>query len=787
MNLLLRICRLAGFFTIFGLLALAHEARAQGAVGYGDWQVYLPTTNAVMLADAGDRLYVAGADAFYYYDKSMKTTRLLTRRDGLNAVGVRSVAYDSVTQQTLVAYRNGNLDVLRADGTISNISDIVRKEISGNKDINHIYFSGRLAYLSCSFGLVVLDMTRLEVRESYSNIGPNGATLAVYATTILRDSLYAATSNGLMRGRLADNLLDYRRWLVDRPGTGDAGAYRTMATHNGHVYAGANGNSLHLFKGNTLGWQPVRALSSSDFRRLRSSRAGLLVVLGQEAGILNNAGTYTRLNNALLTNPQDLLRDKDGTLYVADAQKGLLVSHNNGQNFESFVTNAPATATSYSLLTDRATNTVNVFAGGYADRYLQNGTRIGASEYREGRWTTLEPRVAGTNQLVLDMSRGVRTPDGTLYIASYGNGLVQWKGPDSYQLFNPLSNQPNPLKSAITNPDYTRITDLATDTEGNLWMVNRHSELGPVSGLHRYNPAEKSWATVPYQPGFDNLDRIALDEFDGIWASLSRNSANGGGMMATDGLGNTRYFTSTSGGLPVNEVYDIVRDRKGAIWVALNGNINGSIAVYDNPSEAFIAGNTTGFRTPTLQRSSAINTDVNFATLRGERVLCIAVDGGNRKWFGTERGLWLFSEDADEALLHFTTENSPLPSNIIRDVAVDDRTGAVFVATDAGLVSYQGNATVSEGKPSCANVFPNPVRTNFSSEVSISGLVNSAVVKITDVTGKLVYQTRANGGTITWNLADYNGRKVNSGVYLVLSSDADGNHGCISKVAVVQQ
>ncbi|WP_045687933.1 T9SS type A sorting domain-containing protein [Hymenobacter sp. AT01-02] len=118
---------------------------------------------------------------------------------------------------------------------------------------------------------------------------------------------------------------------------------------------------------------------------------------------------------------------------------------------------------------------------------------------------------------------------------------------------------------------------------------------------------------------------------------------------------------------------------------------------------------------------------------------------------------------------------------------VNDKTGEVFVVTDGGVVSYRGSATVTEGKPECAKVTPNPVRTNFTGQVGISGLANNGTVKITDVTGKLVYQTRASGGTVVWGLTDYNGRKVQSGVYLVLSSDADGKNGCISKVAVVDK
>jgi hypothetical protein len=229
-------------------------------------------------------------------------------------------------------------------------------------------------------------------------------------------------------------------------------------------------------------------------------------------------------------------------------------------------------------------------------------------------------------------------------------------------------------------------------------------------------------------------------------------------------------------------VYDIVCDRTGSIWIGTGDGV----AYFGDPSQviSYLGGSVASpgsFATAIVRRG----TGANYPALYNQIVRCIAVDGANRKWFGTPTGLWLFSPNADEALLHFTTANSPLPSNSIVDVAVNDKTGEVFVATDAGLVSYRGSATITEGTPSCAKVFPNPVQPNFAGTVGITGLVNDAYVKITDVAGHLVYSTRANGGTVTWNLADVAGRRVRSGVYLVLTSDADGKNSCVSKVAVL--
>ncbi|UOR04234.1 T9SS type A sorting domain-containing protein [Hymenobacter aerilatus] len=767
------------------LLTSLPPAWAQSGVGYGDWQLHLPINRAKALADAGSRVYVAAEDAFFYYDKELNTTALLSRRDGLHDVNVQTVAYDSLTRQTLVVYANGNLDVLQPDGSIQNLTDILRKQITGVKAIYGVSFNNRLAYLSCSFGLLVLDMTRLEVRETYTNIGAGGAAVQVYATAIANGYLLAATSGGILRGSLAANLLDYRAWTAVLPArAGDP--YRTLATQAGTVYAGVNGDQLYRFLPASQSWEAVAGTSAGAFYQLASSAAGLLITDNQKVSVLTAAGQVRALSASAIQGPRAVVRARDGAYFVADYRNGLVRLAADGQQAESFVTNAPATVLSFSVYSDARSGVTDVFSGGYQDRYLQNELYAGFYEYQDGRWTNItsaslpDPAQYPNPK---DLTRGVRTTNGTLYVGSYGQGLLEWKGAGNFRLFNP-TNGNSPILSAIANPNYARITDVVQDGNGDVWVVNRHQRTN-TSGLFVFSPTNNAWRTLPYFSGSENLDRLALDDNNVAWATQARQG--GQGLVAYDpATGAVRYFTSATA--PDNStpglinLYDVVKDRRGAIWVASGSSQEVGVAVFDDPNQGFDPSAT--FRVPLLRKGE---TDIGFPVLRGQTVLCIATDGANRKWFGTaDNGLWLFNADADEALLHFTTANSPLPSNHINDVSVNDRTGEVFVATDAGLVTYRGSATVTEGKPDCAKVTPNPVRTSFTGEVGISGLVNDAIVKITDVTGALVYQTRANGGTVTWNLLDSNNRRVQSGVYLVLSSDADGKNGCISKIAVVE-
>jgi len=778
---------------VFSLLALG--ARAQG-VAYGDWQLHLPANRPQTLADAGDRLYVADESSFYYYDKTLNTTQRLSWREGLSDVGVSAVAYDSASRQVIVAYRNGNLDLLQPDGKVKNVTDILRKNVQ-TKNITQIQTYNGLAYLASSLGLIVVDLKRLEVRDTYSNIGPGGRAVTAYGTAVVHDTIYVSTSAGVLRGRISSavNLLNYQNWTRELPNpTNTTDNPEQLLTYRGHVYGQIRFSGVYCLSGTgaARAWRNLNGSYGEVVRRLRPSRSGLLFSFDKadlRSFNPNTAATSVVLPRAAIGDfAYDMMREADGTIYVASFDRGLLRFAPGQMTPEVIRPNAPATANVYGLVADAATSSVVVLSGGYSgDNGLQFGRRAGFYEYQNNQWTnytsTTYPSATDFPDL-LDMSRGTRLPDGTLYVASYGNGLLQWQGPGKFRRFT--ATQPNvPLRSSLdpdaTNLDYVRVTDVAADPSGNyLWVLNRHQR-ARISGLFRYQSGADKWTATPWFDGAENLDRVVVDSYGNPWAIQSRKGGAGSGVILYDTLSRQSFTFGTA--TTSNVVYGLARDRTGSIWL---GTADG-VSYYSDPSLAISAiANSQpvpGFSLPYVRRG----TGSGYPTLFNTVVRCIAVDGANRKWFGTPSGLWLFSANADEALLHFTTDNSPLPSNSIVDIAINDKTGEVFVATDGGVVSYQGSASITEGAPSCAEVYPNPVQPDFVGQVGIRGLVNNAYVKITDVAGHLVYSTRAAGGTVTWDLNDAQGRRVRSGVYLVLTSDAEGKNGCVSKVAVLSK
>ncbi|MDJ0365693.1 hypothetical protein QMK33_11065 [Hymenobacter sp. H14-R3] len=792
--------RFSAWFLLLGMLA-ATRAWGQGAA-YGDWQLHLPARHPLTLAEAGNRLYVADESSFYFYDKDLHTTQMLSRRDGLSDVGVAALAYDSASAQLVVVYRNGNIDLLGRNNAVRNVTDLLRKESQAAKTVSQVQVYNGVAYIGTTLGVVVLDLAKREVRDTYSAIGPGGKVVAAYATVVLHDTIYAATSAGILRARIspASNLLDYRNWLAELPAPAEpALAYLQLVAYRGHVVAGSSFRGVYYLAGVGAArrWRFAANSYGNDVRRLQPSTGQLLLAFQGSALRRFDAPTGAVVEAlplaAVGTDVRDMLRETDGTYYVASYDKGLLRFASATAAPEVIQPNAPERAAAYGLLANAATNSVDVFSGGYSgESGLQFGNRGGFYEYKDGQWTnytaTAYPSVTDFPN-PLDLSHGTRTPDGTLYLASYGNGLLEWKGPGQYRQFT-VGVPGSPLRSSLVASDvnylsFVRVTDVAADpNSGQVWVANRHQQAG-VPGLFRFRPATATWTVVPAYAGFENLDRLTVDNFGNPWATQSRKG--GQGLVVLDTASQKPfYFTANPDpaartGLPSNLLYAVTRDRNGAIWAGTAAGV----AVYNDPSQlvSAAANNTQypDFDRPVVTRGSG----TGFQVLFSETVRCIAIDGANRKWFGTPNGLWLFSADATEALLNFTTANSPLPSNSIVDVAVNDKTGEVFVATDAGVVSYRGSASITDGPASCAQVSPNPVRPEFAGTVGISGVVNNAQVRITDVAGHLVYSTRAAGGTVTWNLADTAGRRVRSGIYLILTSDAEGKNTCVSKVAVL--
>jgi hypothetical protein len=171
---------------------------------------------------------------------------------------------------------------------------------------------------------------------------------------------------------------------------------------------------------------------------------------------------------------------------------------------------------------------------------------------------------------------------------------------------------------------------------------------------------------------------------------------------------------------------------------------------------------------------------------KGEQVQCIAVDGADQKWVGTKNGVWLLSADGEKIIHHFTESNSPLLNNEVNKIGIDPQSGEVFFATSSGLCSYRSTITAPNSSFSNLLIYPNPVPTDYNGLIGIKGLTDQSIIKITELNGRLVFQTRCMGGQATWNGRDYTGNKIASGVYLVLVTDESGTEKVATKIIVTR-
>jgi hypothetical protein len=246
----------------------------------------------------------------------------------------------------------------------------------------------------------------------------------------------------------------------------------------------------------------------------------------------------------------------------------------------------------------------------------------------------------------------------------------------------------------------------------------------------------------------------------------------------TDDRSKKLTITDSNGALITN-VLSVAEDLDGTIWA---GTDQGPF-IYYNPANLFDSD------MPPLRIKIPRNDGTNLADymLEKETITCIAVDGANRKWLGTSgSGVYLLSADGTKEVSHFNEQNSPLLSNSIASLAVDNKTGEIWFGTSKGIQSLRGNATEGGERFSGIYSFPNPVREDFSGNVTITGLVRDSEIKITDVSGNLVFQTISDGGQATWDLKNYKGNRVSTGVYLVFCSSGDGTQSAVTKILVIR-
>ena len=765
------------FFTfpaLFLFILIAQTSLAQ-SVGVGKWREHLPHHEVISIAEKGDRIYAATPYSMFYYNKADESVLRLNKINGLSDVGISAISASPDQGTVVIAYSNTNIDLIQNDRII-NISDIRRKPILGNKTINNITFINDLAYLACGFGIVVMNVDRHEIADTYY-IGPDGSSVNVLDIAYHSKSgyIYATTDNGVYKASITSpNLASFENWNLETA-LGNK-TYNHLEAFDDYLFInkpGPNQESDTMFYYNGDGWAYFQKTENSRINSIRSSGGYLLVshmyyVFLYDQG-LNQVSKIWSYNPGT-PGPEDAMISSDGLVYVGDRSNGL-VKQLNEWNYTIIRPAGPPTTNVYAM--EAIEGHLWVAPGGKSGSWgslwragmiygLQNENWLNYN-----RWNT-----QGMEHLrdVLCIAVDPNNPN-RIFAGSWGAGLIEMQDGVVTNIFN---DQNSSLQYSAYNPNWMGIGGLAFDPQGNLWVTN-----SSASNLLSVLKTDGTWRSFNLSPVASAIDfgSITIDKSGQKWMLVRDHGLivfNDNGTIDNTADDKVRRLSGATGNgsLPGANILSLAVDQNGELWIGTNEGV----AIIRNPENVFSGGNFDAYR-PIIDQDG-----YGAYLLDSEAVMAIAVDGANRKWFGTDRaGAFLMSADGMEQIYHFTEENSPLLSNSITSITIDGK-GEVFFGTTRGIIGFRSEAT--PGKPVFTDVlaFPNPVRPEYDGNIAVRGLVQNADVKITDIAGNLIYKTRAFGGQAVWNGRNFDGRRAQSGVYLVFVSNADGSETLATKI-----
>ena len=760
-------CRIA--IWLMGYLLMSHIITAQ-IPPIGQWREHLNYQQTIQVVK-GSQLYCATNKALFSIDDNNELTRY-SKVTGLNDIGIRCIGWDASTNQLVIAYNNSNLDLLKGS-IVYNIRDIANSTIAGDKSVQQIFCHNGLAYLASGLGIIVTDLNRREIRDTWI-IGNNGNQVKVNGFTLYNNFFYAATEEGLKTASTTvNNPANFSNWtLVSGTNLLPSGSIKNVIVANNNLIV-QKGDSLFIQNGTN--WQLLYHDSNWPIVSITAANNQLTVCQRTSSGaarvlLLNTNGNIARTIGAsgIISFPLSAIVD-NGQVWVADRFGGLSRTNNTT---DRFIPNGPPGVAIGELASNG--NTTVASAGSVNDAWNYLFNRDGFYLLKEDAWSSKSFFNTPILDSVLDFITVTIDPrDQAIWAGSYGGGLVRFAN-DQFTIFKQFNSS---LRAAIGDPGSTRVSGLAFDSKQQLWVAN----YGAPQNLS-VRKRDNNWKSfsIPFTHSENAIAQLITDDLDQVWAI----SPKGNGLFCfnpgtdIDNLSDDRwkYYRqgSGNGNLPSSNVFSIVKDRDGAIWVGTDRGIG----IIRCPELAFSPAGCEAIQ-PIVQQDQ-------FAGLlfRDEVVQCIAVDGANRKWVGSRNGLWLLSSNGEKVVYRFTAENSPLLSNDVRKLTIDPLTGELFIATSEGLCSFRSTATTPAATQNKVLVFPNPVPPAFSGTIAIRGVVDKALIKITELNGRLVYQTRSLGGQAIWDGRNYLGAKVASGVYLVLVRDDSGEERIATKIVI---
>jgi frataxin-like iron-binding protein CyaY len=751
----------------------------------GSWRTHLPYNQVIDVVVVDDMVYAATSLSIFTYNKLDNRVDRFDKVRGLNDIGINKIGYNNNTHEFLVAYSNANLDIITSGDSIINITDIKEKEILGNKTINNIEFKDNYAYLSCGFGIVVLDMNKKEISDTYY-IGPDGDAINVYSVTYNDTSLFAATESGIYYADIDGlNLADYHQWHKDMTLIHPSLPYNHVVSFNESIYINYysqkyEGDTMFVFDGNS--WDYFEKDNNFQHPQMNISGDNMLIVNRYQVGVYGSSMEF--LFSVWKPNGQSitpLSADMDNEfVWVGDKSSGLVKTWNEGWAGEFIKPNGPGSNSVFQL--DAGGNNVWVASGGRQSNWSKLYMKDGVFSFIDETWKTHNGWNTPAFDTISDYVCAKVDPanSNVAYIGTWQGGVAKFVNNE----FSIIYNQSNSsLQPWVSNDQLINISGIEFDSHQNMWVAN--SGAPDMLSVMKKNGEWKSFNFGGSLSGQD-IGELLIDHSNQKWM-IKRNAGlllvfTDKGTIDDTGDDDVEVLYSSAGlgNIPGNKVYSFATDHDGEVWVGTDKGI----AVFYSPESIFIQGANYDAQQILVPRNDG--SGLADYLLETELVTAIAVDGDNRKWIGTERaGIFLFSEDGLEQIEQFNTDNSPLLSNNITSISITED-GEVFIGTADGIISYKGTATPPQPQGTKVYAYPNPVRENYTGLIAIKGLESSSFIKITDSYGNLVYQTKSEGGQAVWDGNNFDGQHVATGIYMVFAVTEDKSEKVVTKILVVR-
>ncbi len=740
---------------------------SQNDLVLGQWESHLPYRGGKSVTQSDSKIYFGTGLSVAVLDKNDISSPLqrISKTDGLSNIGVSNVKYHPQQKTLMVIYDDGVIDLVPDEGDLTTLFFIKDfSNIVGQKIIYDIHVSGEETFLlGTNYGISEINIATNEfVFTTFTN------ELKVFGICKYDGFIYAAAEDGLYRVSENNAFIDaFGQWeyLGTESGLPEDYSAGAVAVYNDELYVGVDTN---VYKVNPLvGAEVIHSNPELNVGFLSAEGNRLVIGYPYESNSVRGATYVFDMESTELlsfncaTRPLDAVEDQIGRVWIADNFEGYhLVS---GDDCNIIRTNSPPSVRN---------NTLKVYngelwatSGGISLNSGPLGFPQGFYSYIDRNWTIFnrdtEPLLANITDFVPIV---IHPETGDVYAGSYFDGLVHY----DRETLRVIDDSTSSMNNAVGDDTRTRVSGLAFDSQNNLWVSN-YLGANPISVMR----ADGSWED--FSCSSTTLIGVTIDDFDNKW--MTSLQASTGFVVFDEKENQCKSFSTGNSVLESNQVNCITKDLDGDMWVGTQEGI--IIFECGDPFDANCVGS---------QRIVTVEGD-GAALLKDESVRCITVDGANRKWIGTGSGVFVLSPDGRDEIVYLSEDNSPLFDNVINDIAIDGENGKVYIGTDKGIQALRGEATTGNAvNIENPNVFPNPVRPEYTGPIAINGLATDANIKITDAMGQLIYETQALGGQAIWDGKDYNGRRAASGVYLVFSartSNLNQSDAVVAKILIM--